>query len=419
MLMQPRRSNRETTVPVRLGFTPQIPSPSDIPLPSVEYPILKDESDSDLSSLNEFQDTQDDEMSPPNDFTDAQQKVIDDIVKQAVATALAASSAVQATQSPTRALTADLMPADDYFLPETNNGVPPVQNHQVKYPRQVFTDHDGEIDYDSWKMEMKMFVEEYSGNFQTGKQQVAAYFKCTGGEAKKIILQHMDKDFVGAFDGAADVLQALDQRFFDHNKVQAAKREYYKLDMGTMTYNQFRIKFTNFASTGKIPRSRWFEDVCEKISSNLKREIKIEKYKMKGDYATLDEFLAIADREARNITAEENHHTRRQGNVVSFEDRERKAGILKNNWRSSSPVPSSTNRDRSTSPFAPPTSFVPRPVSPTTAPLVAADTCRLCRKTGHWMKECPELARNKEMNKRIAKLSVGEECQDEDISKNS
>jgi len=103
----------------------------------------------------------------------------------------------------------------------------PIDNYKVKYPRLVFTDYNNNIDYDSWKINIKMFIKEYSSTFKTSKQQVVAYFKCTGGEAKRIILQHIDKDFASVFEGIADVLQALDQRFFDHNWVQAAKRKYY------------------------------------------------------------------------------------------------------------------------------------------------------------------------------------------------
>lgn len=105
-------------------------------------------------------------------------------------------------------------------------------------------------------MDIKLFIEEYSANFRDGSAQVKAYFKCTAGEAKTIILQHMDPDFAGTFDSAAEVLKALDQRFFDHNRVQAAKAQYYQLEQGSMSYNDFRVKFTNFAMTGKIARSR-------------------------------------------------------------------------------------------------------------------------------------------------------------------
>ena len=51
---------------------------------------------------------------------------------------------------------------------------------------------------------------------------------------------------------ASDILKILDQRFFDHNRVQSARLAYHKLEMGSMTYNDFRIKFTQLATTGKI-----------------------------------------------------------------------------------------------------------------------------------------------------------------------
>ena len=111
----------------------------------------------------------------------------------------------------------------------------------------------------------------------------------------------MDPDFARDFNRAADVLKALDQRFFDHNRVQAAKLKYNQLHMGSMTYNEFRTKFTTYAATGKISPARWFDDVCEKVSDKLKYNIRTKKYNFAGNYTALDEFLTVLDRESRNI----------------------------------------------------------------------------------------------------------------------
>ena len=110
-------------------------------------------------------------------------------------------------------------------------------------------------------MNMKLFIQKYSSNFLTSESQVHAYFECIKGEAKTIIFQRMNSDFAGDFNGAADVLKALDQRFFDHNRVQAARLKYNQLHMGNMTYNEFRTKFTTYAATGKISPTRWFDDL--------------------------------------------------------------------------------------------------------------------------------------------------------------
>ena len=43
--------------------------------------------------------------------------------------------------------------------------------------------------------------------------------------------------------------------------------------------------------------------MCEKVSDELKYDIRTKKYDFAGDYITLNEFLAVLDRESRNITA--------------------------------------------------------------------------------------------------------------------
>ncbi|EKD13259.1 hypothetical protein MBM_08702 [Drepanopeziza brunnea f. sp. 'multigermtubi' MB_m1] len=74
------------------------------------------------------------------------------------------------------------------------------------------------------KIDMKLFIEANSGNFRKRLAQVKAYFICTSGEAKSIVLAYMDLDAENVQD-AAGVLKALDERFFDHNRSSPMAKE--------------------------------------------------------------------------------------------------------------------------------------------------------------------------------------------------
>lgn len=402
--MQPRRSSRETTTPLRFGYqgtsserplsaakespdtvlpTIETSTPTSYVKKEVSLPPIPDSSSASLadsdSNIQEFEDsaeTHTEEMSVPS-FTEVQKAVMDAMIKAAVTAALDADAAASRHG---RALTADLQPPAGHYIPVLDPTITMVEEHKVKYPRLHFSDHDSEVEYDSWKMDMKLFIEAYSGNFRTGQSQINAYFKCTGGEAKTIILQHMGPDFANEFNNAEDVLTALDQRFFDHNRVQTAKASYYSHSMTkNMTYDKFRILFTKYAIAGNIPRARWFEDVCEKVSPALKNDIRTKKYELDNDYARLDEFLAVSDREARNIAAE-----------VRALEAKKVAPMV--------PAKPSGLFVRKETPVAPAARVFGAPLaSPVVPTPLDPDACRLCRKKGHWARDCPSAAKIAEL----------------------
>ena len=224
----------------------------------------------------------------------------------------------------------------------------------------------------------------------------------------------MDPTYSNPAQNAADILRALDQRFFDHNRVQSARLAYHKLEMGSMAYNDFRIKFTQLANIGKINTNRWFEDLCEKVSPALKNDIRLEKYNMGNNYNTLDELLAVADREARNIKAEE--LARRPHTATSSSD---SRGILKmSNWRAPSPsrAPSPTPVSRSDRQVAfGGTTTYPRASSPT--PKTTANSpCNNCGKMGHWANDCSEKRSQQSLEKKIAEMVIDKET--DELSEN-
>lgn len=415
-----RRSGRNSAAPEKLGFPKSTTASSSKAASST--PTTNTEG---ASSAHDPLPSIERSPTPPvkmADFTPEQTNTVNKMIKDAVDAAVAALAAAQnraATprrdsqdredqQRQTRALTADLMPPTNYYLPVLDLSVLPAEPSKIRYPRIPFSDHKGEIEYDSWKMVMKLFIEEYSGNFRTDASQLKAYFKCTAGEAQALILRNMHPELAGTFESADDVLKALDQRFYDHNQVQTAKRKYYQLEQGLASYHDFRSKFTTYATTGKIARSRWFEDVCEKINPHLKRAIMTEKYKMASNYTLLDEFLAVTDREERNIRAEEAHRAKASASgTTTITDRGR--GILKKtDWRVDAgplaeKLPATSSSHRSPSPairFTSSTSST-RPTTPTSAP--ALGNCFGCGSPDHMVRDCPIASA---VNKKIAELSL-------------
>ncbi|CZT01274.1 uncharacterized protein RAG0_09013 [Rhynchosporium agropyri] len=355
--MQPRRSTREPSVPDRLGFPEQKTSRSalaeDTIRDTIKSDTIKEETGSG-SVNNDFEEADEEPIPQPEspkppkstltiDATTALLPISPLIspvseTESATLTPVTGESTLKTTGAgdntaarQARALTADLQPPIDYYLLKIDQAIAPVDAYKIRYPRLVFTDH-----------------KEFSGNFRTGATQIKAYFKSTGGEAKTIILQHIDN---AEFKDAADVLAALDQRFFDHNRVQKAKASYKRLVItDTMTYNQFRVQFTNFATTEYTIATR--------------------KYEMNHNYTTLDEFLAVSDREFRNIAAKQNLNKKATAATipVKIDDRAKNTRF----------APEAVSRADTYSPGL----RVPRTAT-------ATDTCRICKKDSHWARDYP------------------------------
>ncbi|KAG9243952.1 hypothetical protein BJ878DRAFT_480632 [Calycina marina] len=192
-----RQSSRASVPPARLWFektyTPPLSAPNTLPdnsdtlLPTIE----------DQNTEDEFTDAMVDNNPPPGavSFTAEQEAILDQRIAAAAASAVRAALATRSPPAPApaprptpsqsqprqttptlepersrRVMTADLQPLAGYYVPHIQPGSTTVKSHKVRYPRIAFSDHQGEIQNDSWKMDMKLFLEDYPGNFYTGDE---------------------------------------------------------------------------------------------------------------------------------------------------------------------------------------------------------------------------------------------------------
>ncbi|TQS34303.1 hypothetical protein Golomagni_05318 [Golovinomyces magnicellulatus] len=163
---------------------------------------------------------------------------------------------------------ADMRPDQTQYLPAKPSGKPPGANDHFRgqYPKS-FTDNQGEVDYDAWKLDMQIFLEDYKIHFYTNQLQVQAYYKATEGRAKKFLLPLMNENNPQDVATAKEVLKALDEEFFDWNKLEDAKANYAKIMMGkNETYKAFRVRFRTLASDAQINKERLYDDLLEKIN---------------------------------------------------------------------------------------------------------------------------------------------------------
>lgn len=355
---------------------------------------------------------------PDQNEVDLDSPLVQAAIQAAVQQALAAANLQNNTPSPQcipsdspprdhRSLTADLRPNRARYVPQHPTPVigHSPSNDRVYYPDK-FSDHEGEVEYDAWKMDMKLLLEEHAFKFDTPAKQVNAYYASTKGRAKKLLLPLLAADHPQHVTSADEVIEALDEEFLDYNKAQSAKQSYNKLFMTSeQTYLQFRIRFRQLAQDAGVDKARWFDDTCEKINARLSADIKLEQYRLGKDYKQLDEILQVADRENANIKAKTlaNKPKLAFSTSSSFSKDDPRGILKKESWRGRSPEPDPTaGRSRSPSPAA----------TPETA------TCFTCGKKGHISPNCPESRNKATLDKSIAELVVGKELDSDELSEN-
>ena len=123
-------------------------------------------------------------MSASADLSDP---VIQATINSAVQAALAQRDTVE-SQPRAASTIASLRTDQDVYLPEPPKRYTGKADHgRVRYPAP-FSDHDGDVMYEAWKMDMKFLIDDNPQHFDTNSKQAAAYFKGSAGTAKGLLL---------------------------------------------------------------------------------------------------------------------------------------------------------------------------------------------------------------------------------------
>lgn len=287
------------------------------------------------------------------------------------------------------------------------------RDKRVNYPRQ-FADNNGDINYDAWKMEMMIMLDDNDHHFDTVDKQIRAYFTCTTGRAQELLLTGMQG--ANRWEDTGAVVRALDEEFFDYNKETKAREDYYKLMMDmSQTYQQFRVVFRKLAMTGQIGRERWFDDLCQKITPGLRRQVVGEKFRMQGNYTALDEYLQYLDRENVAIRADPRNKPshRTEQTDPHFHEKYRAGLANKGSLPHRDRVPGhhggpSSDSSTYSRTLAPTSLSIHKPLVPGTLPV-----CYHCNKPGHYKTDCPDMINAKAINNMDASM-----VEEDDLSEN-
>jgi hypothetical protein len=138
-------------------------------------------------------------------------------------------------------------------------------------------------------------------------------------------------------------------------------------------FNEFRAQFAKLANTAQIPKSQWVLDMHYKVYDELRVSMEL---RATTPGTTFEQYCSEAQRLARSLKLSAENKKKREAAL-----RARGSGRAPPNDRNT-PRPNSSTRQPARLP-----------------PYLGGFKCYQCGKTGHLVRDCPDRAANKAVDK--------------------
>jgi hypothetical protein len=253
----------------------------------------------------------------------------------------------------------------------------------AKHPDPAPLNDNTTVKYEHWKLELEGKFKRNADHFATEDDRKIYVYSCTEGEAR----EHLTPRYTdGDFDTAQDMIVYLATIYVDRYKVQNARYDYRRLVMkGNQPFPEFYTKFSQLASTAKIPEDDLRPDLYDKLSFDLQKLI-LPTYGSLTSLTLLRDQCLLLDQENRRLQERMNRNQARK--VVP-----QTSGNFQNLPAPNPPRPTTSIPTLAAPPVAPAPGFTPRirPQydDPVRKALSLAGKCFKCRQIGHFSRDCP------------------------------
>jgi Zinc knuckle len=262
----------------------------------------------------------------------------------------------------------------------TNTAIPSIEG-QGKAQRSVKIDNPSKLDdgvnptFDSWYLAMRSKFKVNADHFETEDARMYQVYVCTEGTASEYLYPRYEPDAADPFKTAQEMMTYLKQFFTNPHRVREARYEYQNLKMKTgESFFDFQTTFLRLANKAQIASSAWFDDMYDKLTLPLQRQLVTHRHTLGQDLHKLCELASGVDTENRRI-----------GKLQAALAPKAPTQSLSKTF-----IPASTkapvNKSFSPAPKQGSPAFAPL----TKAPIIDPTTCFACGKPGHMISNCPQ-----------------------------
>jgi hypothetical protein len=250
--------------------------------------------------------------------------------------------------------------------------------------------------FNIWLVQIRGKLRVNADHYPTEDARMHYVFNRTKGDAQGHLYPRFNDDATEPFETAEEMIRSLREVMTNPYRIREARVEYRRLKMKPgQPFYEFKTKYYRLADEAQIPASERFDDLYDKLTTTLQRQLVGNLCIFEGDIHMLCKFAGRIDSELMRISAKE---AQEHGTARAVVPRAATATATTAATPTTTPAFAAGTSPAVPRHFTGPSrsTVTPRPEVRRSTPVATAPTaptasvtCYTCGQTGHISPECP------------------------------
>jgi len=132
--------------------------------------------------------------------------------------------------------------------------------------------------FESWLIDIENKLEANADHYPTALARMQYVKSMCEGEAADHLLPRFRKDSPQRYRDINDIIEHLKTIYYNANHVTSATRAFQRLYMNDTKFQIFLSKFVLNAQEAELPATQWKDELYERLSSKMQRQLVKESY---------------------------------------------------------------------------------------------------------------------------------------------